>query len=264
MEESKEKKDVNYIVVAAVILQIVFIVLAIVAIKNIFEPKTNTPKIEIANYSEIPQTSVIGQDDKKNNLDINTDDTKKSVIGGILNDIVDMNTEGYNVQNHGAKIREGSVYNVYIGALNMHLLNFIVDLEEIGQSYGIAYRWTDSYPNKSVPANEPAVAFCLDKEKLIYGDFDCRDKYDGNGADVIAYGLLKYYAFDGFSLKLSDSYDGKPLDIEIGITTGNGEPDASAEDAAVQKLSEYLASLGFDLEDFSYKIVRLRPFEINW
>lgn len=259
MDGDKTLLKVNYPILFVMLLQIIFIIFGIITINNMLNKKPSVPKISIDNYSVIPETTIIGQTDKEINKTVFFSDENKSLLEGILYNIVILNTDGDNIEKEHAIIREGSVHNTYIGELDVYLLNMVIDLEEIGQSYRIAYRWTNNYPNKSVPANNPAMAFCLNKNELIYGGFVCKDEYNNYGADIVVHDLMQYCTFNNFSLKLSDTYRGDPLSITIKLPPGEKPP----EDVAVQELSNYLSDLGFSLDDFEYEVVRSKPFTID-
>lgn len=249
MELERRTIQINPILTILVIIQLLFIIFIVIAVSNILNDQNNVAKVDIDDYSDISSGIVI---DSTNDLDADTDfaldDTKKSVIGGILYDVVSLNNID-NIQNNKATIRQNSVHYAYIDDLQIYFLNFIVDLEDLGQSYRIVYRWADEYPNKSVPTNEPAMAFCLQSEELIYGDFNCKDSYNGHGTDLVVYDLLRYKEFYDFTVGLSgDIYDNEMLNIHIN-TISNEEPVVSV---AVSEVSNYLSSLGFSLEDFKY------------
>ena len=248
--DNKAPLEINYPVLFVILFQIVFIIFGIITIKNFLNEKTSVPRINISNYSDISDTKVLGQDNGEVNKSFFSNDEKKSVIESAVYDIVLSNTNGNNIEKNSAKIRTDSIHNVYIADLHYYLLNFIVDLEDIGQSYRVVYRKTSDYP---------AIAFCLHEEELIYGKFDCKDKYDNYGADIVVHGLMQGHAFSNFSTILSDTYKGDPLKITIKLPPGEEPP----EEVAIQELSHYLSELGFNLDDFQHEIVRPKPFTIS-
>ena len=52
--------------------------------------------------------------------------------------------------------------------------SFIVDIESLRQSYQVRYR-ESADPKDGFATGYPINVLCLDKNKLIYGDFDCKD-----------------------------------------------------------------------------------------
>ena len=243
-----EKKQIKPVAAVIVIFEIIFVVFVVLTIRNLMQKNVEVPNISIDNYSAIPELSVVGGDNS--GVAFELDETKKSVVESVLYDEILFNSVG-NIYNGGAKIRVGSAYNVYISELDVYMLNFIVDIEGLGQSYRVVYRWTDKYPNENIPQNVPGLAFCLDEDELIYGDFGCKDKYDGYGADTVAYGLLQNKTFGNAVLSLSgDVYNGEPLMINVYVDSN----DDSVVATAIEEISSYLASTGFDLEDFDYEV----------
>ena len=246
--EQGRKKQIKPAVVAIAIFEIIFVIFVVLTIRNLMQKNVEVPNISIDNYSAIPELSVVGGDNS--GVAFELDETKKSVIESVLYDEILFNSVG-NIYNGGAKIRAGSAYNVYISELDVYVLNFIVDIEDLRQSYRVVYRWADKYPNENIPQNLPGLAFCPDEDELIYGDFGCKDKYDGYGAGTVVYDLLQNKTFNNAVLSLSgDVYNGKPLMINIYIDSDND----SVAAVAVGEISSYLAGIGFELEDFNYEV----------
>lgn len=250
MENSPNIK-INPMIASAVVVQIIFMVLATISLVNILN--NNEPviaKVSVDDYSAVNTTKTSSESSSKTPPMI--DDTKKSVIESELFDTVALNlSDTQNIQNFGAKIREGSVVNTYLNEAKAYLLNFIVDLPDLQQSYRIVYRWADSYPNKFVPSNYPVAAFCLASRDLIYGDFNCQDDYSGLGDDQVVQSLLENHTFSNFTVGiLGDAYDGEPLSLSINTIS----EDQSVKSAAVAEISDYLRPLGFNLDDYEYTI----------
>lgn len=251
MELERRTIQINPILTILVIIQLLFIIFIVIAVSNILNDQNNVAKVDIDDYSDISSGIVI---DSTNDLDADTDfaldDTKKSVIGGILYDVVSLNNID-NIQNNKATIRQNSVHYAYIDDLQIYFLNFIVDLEDLGQSYHIVYRWADEYPNENVPTNEPAIAFCPQEHELTYGDFGCKDNYDGDAQSLVVYDLLRYKEFSDFTVGLSgDVYNGEALKLRINTTSDED----SVKSAAIEEVSGYLTELGFNLNDFEYTV----------
>lgn len=249
MESEHKVYQINPIIAIAVFLQILFIIFIIVTINGVLNSQDDVAKIDIGNYSSISDGVIIDNSDDINvETDFKLDDTKKSVIGGLIYQIALLNNVD-NISNNKAAIRADSVHYEYIEDLKIYFLNFIVDLEDLGQSYRIVYRWADEYPNENVPTNEPAMAFCLHKDELIYENFNCKDSYNNYGESLVVYDLLRYKDFSNFTVGLSgDIYKGEALNIHIN-TISNEESFVSS---AISEVSEYLSSLGFNLNDFEY------------
>lgn len=239
------KRQINPVTVIIIIFEIVFTLFVIFTIRGLFSQDKRVPNIGIENYSVLPELSIIGKDN--GGIVSELDDEKRAVMENVLYEEILFNNRG-NIYNSGAKIREGFAHYTYISELGIYVLNYIVDIESLQQSYRVVYRWADKYPNENIPQNVTAVAFCLNDEELIYGDFECRDQYSD---DVVVYDLLQNKTFNNSVLNLSgDVYNGEPLIINIYVNS-NEESD---EEIAVDEISSYLASVGFDLADFNYEV----------
>lgn len=252
MENNQSIYHVNPAIVTAVILQFVFIIFASIAIYSILNRNVGTPKIKISNYSTISDGEVIGGDNTASNtqdIKFTLDDTAKNTIESAIYDIASNNNKN-GLANNGAKIREGTSHYVYIENLNAYLLNFIVDIEDLGQSYRFVWLFDNNLLDQNSPKVSSLMVFCPKESEIIYDDFNCKDDYDGHGLDIIVYNLLRYKMFSNFTVGLSNVYNGEPLTLDINV---NSDSEAT-KDAAVQEISNYLSSLGFGLDDFKYTI----------
>ena len=248
--EQNNKYKINPIVLVAIVFEFIFVVFVIITISNFLKQETEVVKMGINNFSIISDGSVVGEIGSNKKLNFNIDDVKKSVIEGTLYDEVSFNNVG-DIYRSNAKIRDGSVYYAYISELEIYFLNFIVDIEGLQQSYHIVYRWSEKSPNENVPADFPIIAFCPRDDELIYGDFDCRDSYDGYGNDIAVHDLLFNKTFENSALGIyGDVYNGEPLRISINTYSD----DEVARGSAVEEVSSYLSSVGFDLNDFDYTV----------
>ena len=126
MELERRTIQINPILTILVIIQLLFIIFIVIAVSNILNDQNNVAKVDIDDYSDISSGIVI---DSTNDLDADTDfaldDTKKSVIGGILYDVVSLNNID-NIQNNKATIRQNSVHYAYIDDLQIYFLNLHV------------------------------------------------------------------------------------------------------------------------------------------
>lgn len=252
MENNQNILRINPAITIAVILQLIFIVFAGVTIHNLLNSNTGAPEIKISNYSAMPEGEIIGNNNTPSNtqgIDFTLDDTAKHIIGSTIYSAVLINDKS-SISNHGAKIREGSARHAYIEDLSAYFLNFIVDIKELGQSYHFAWLGDSSFSGQNLPEVTFLMAFCPREDELVYGNFDCKDEYDGLGLDMVVYNLLHRRMFQNSTIWLSDVYGGEPLTMTINTRSD----DEAAKAAAVQEVSGYLSSLGFSLDDFEYTV----------
>lgn len=249
-ENSQKIVKISPGVAIAIGFQLLFLIFAGITIGSILSQKNEVAQIGVQGYSEHPEQNNENEKIKVVNMDSSLDGSKKTAINGVLYKIASLNND-VGISNRDGKIREGSAYSVYIEDLDLHFLNFIVDIEDLAQSYRIVYRWADKYPNKNVPTDDPVMAFCLDKDELIYGDFDCKDNYGGRGKDLVVYGVLRYKLFNNYTVGLlSDVLGGEALKFRINTSSDSSD----AKEDATNAVSSYLASLGFDINDFDYVV----------
>lgn len=250
MENNQNNYRISPAIAVAVILQLIFLIFAGITIHNLLDRKTEPPKIKIDNYSAIPNGKVINKHSEKSNsqnVDFNLDNYKSEIEESIYN-VALINNKG-NIEDKGAKIREKSAHYVYVEDSNTYFLNFIVDIEGLKQSYRFTWRRDNDSSGQSMVSNT-MTAICLKEDEMIYEKFDCKDNYGGRGLDIVIYDLLSKRMFSNFTVGLSGVYDGKPLTFSINVSSDS----ESAKSAAVKEVSDYLAELGFNLDDFKYSV----------
>ncbi len=107
----------------------------------------------------------------------------KERIDYIQNDlfrIVNQNSKSP-VKNNSVKdvvVRKDSFSETYKEEVKTHTVTFIADIKSLGQSYDVSYQWVDaSIGNQDVLDEYGTIVKCLPKEKLIYGEFNCKDMF---------------------------------------------------------------------------------------
>ena len=250
-----EHRQPNHLLAIFIFLQIVFLILVGVVIYNFNQPKVEVPKKGISNFDAIPSGEVISynEDTKANNsrINFNLGDDKKSVIEGELYRTIALNLPE-STADYGGKIREGSARQYYFKDQDFYFVNFIVDFEDIGQSYRVIHRWTENYPNQNVPPNNGYMVFCLPKSELIYGEFNCQDQHEDYVLNMIVGQTLPYMhpLSDGYTTTIEES---NPNRISINAKYRTDENTVKTVSAHVK---EYLEKLGFSDEEFELYFVR--------
>ena len=246
--QNQPKLKLNPVIIIATIFEIAFFIFAAVSIHNILEVKNTTPAIRIDDYSEI--TNGTSVEDSENVISDISDTNKATLEQTIYNTVSLNNPSSNSISNRGAVIREGSVHQAYLEEADTNYLEFIVDLEDLGQSYQVVYRTLNGNTDYAHFSNIPlAMVFCPKTEDLIYGDFGCKDSYNNHANRRIVYEALQPKEFDNFSVGLiGDVYNGDQLTLSI-FTESDEE---SVKQAAISELSGYISSLGFDINEFEY------------
>ena len=241
MEERPIK--VNPVVALAILIQVIFVILIIVTLSKLNTGDEGVLEVEVSGLvGEIDNLPEFG---------------KKDIEYGIYNAISE-NTDSSIIQKKGIYIREGSLINNYYEDFNMHYVNFIADIPEIGQSYQVVSRWYDS-EDVYMPDIATGVS-CLDSVQLIYGDFECKD-YLGYMKYVIVDSLLDIERVAiGDDIILTSEYQGDDMEgYRIKIEKLDCETQCYCQVAseevkktASESLENFVEGIGFGPKDIAY------------
>lgn len=226
--EQKQSKPTELTPFHVIILLSIFaiIVLLIITLAQIFRKNPYGEQIKIDNLSQYYKDF--------------PDDTKDSILNTLYN-IVSINNPDTKLPKSGAKIREGSTTGSYNKNTNIYYDSFIVDLEELQQSFSFQVTWSPNSENPYLSdIGYPVLASCPTQEQLIYTSFDCIDNSSSNGIynDVvfsflpmnIAYYENNYSVYIAYDI-IAQVEDNK-LTIIINDKTGGNH------NAALNKLKE--------------------------
>lgn len=153
----------------AIILLSIFavIVLLIITLTQLFRKNPYGEQIKINNIEQYYKSF--------------PNDTKDSVFNTLYN-VASINNPDTKLPKSGAKIRDGSTTGNYNKNTNIYIDSFIVDIEELQQSYVFQVTWS---PNQDNPYLEnvsyPVLATCPKTDQIIYNSFTCIDGFSNNG-----------------------------------------------------------------------------------
>ena len=213
---------INPIIVIAVIIELLFIFLVIATVNSILNSEQDTPKVAIDNYSQI-ENGIELEGNIGNNL-------KRDVLGRAIYRTVSMNYSG-NLKNSGAKVREDSMRSLYLEDYDYQYISFLIDLDDLQQTYRVVYRQGDSKtPSGLLGIDEyNAIVFCPKEEDLIYESFECHDEFGTVAMDSILMTLIRYSEFKGFAVNpIIDAKTGNIETIEVVVESDNEEQQESA------------------------------------
>lgn len=106
----------------------------------------------------------------------NLPDIEDDTISIQLNGTLELN--GVSKAITDATIREGSYSQKLTDASKMiYLTNFIVDIPSISQSYVVTNYYSPLSPEISGLTDYTTLVTCPDSSQLIYGDFNCIDRF---------------------------------------------------------------------------------------
>ncbi len=123
---------------------------------------------------------------------------RRDSIDTALYKITKNNSNNSNVSIKDAIIRGDSVTYNYDKPTNVNSGSFIVDMQSIKQSYLITYEWSSDVNNASLSGYSVAAA-CLPANKLIYGDFSCKDDFSSPTNNSSRDPILDYLPYTTFN-----------------------------------------------------------------
>ena len=180
---------------------------------------------------------------------------RRSAIQAMLLTTVRMNTSENIDESNISKgvIREGTEKSDFDQDKELYTGSFIVDLESIRQSYEVAYFYRED-PDSFITGGNTVEVTCLPPEKLIYGDFDCKDILSEQSKDVDP--IIKELPFISTYFKVSAHYVGDELELTAELRMLPSDYDKSPV-AAVQKYKEkvytWIRSTGNDPSSYTIK-----------
>lgn len=237
---------ISPIVIIAVFCEMIFLILAGVAIHDILAVQPDPLGVKIDDYTSLANTA------RLEGSIANFDDNRRSIIEDALYYTVARNNPGTSVATFGATIRDNSLVNTYIDDLDTPYLNFLVDIPSLQQSYRVIY-YHSTFSTAVITSDSIAevAVLCPKDNELIYGDFDCQDDYRHNGEDNILAQFIGSKLFSNFSVAVvGDAAAGEHISFDIRVESD--EPEVTA--SAVTELSNFLRQLGFSLDDYEYTV----------
>lgn len=229
----------NIVTVSIFAVLQIFIIVIVIALVNITSSsKYSPPSIEVSGLSQKLE------DVPRNSID---------VIQSAVYDAVENNGGTlFGVKKSGdAEIRTGTLINTYFEDINMHYINFVVDVPSIEQSYQVFHEWSDDATNMYFMTNMATMVMCPVESQVIYPNFDCQDEYNHRGQFIVASVFIKYFSFSHFNVSSSVN---PPL---IAISTGSLDPiGKETGEIYIQEVKDAISSLGISPNLFEYYIMK--------
>ena len=235
-------RTINYPLLLFVLFQLVFIIFAVVSIKNMIKDDRINPD----DISRQPSISI-------ENLTSKIPDLKSSSVVSIEHEllrIVKNNLTDVNFSNIKATIREGSAHANFFETENISEINFIVDLPDLKQTYRIFHEYSSDSKNEYLDPNGSIIALCVtESSEIIYEDFACVDLYSQKTRNLIVQKYLAFYDSDYFYAEVVGSNYDK---INIGLFRRE-ETDGKTY---IEEAKAMVRSLGNSPDLFTYTIVQ--------
>lgn len=148
-------------------------------------------------------------------------------------------------------VREGSFSQDVDETTGIHTVKFIVDIESLKQSYDVSYQWSDRNKYSTDLDEWGTLVRCLPVDKLIYGDFKCRDMFTDMAKtddDPLLEKVLPYEG-DFYTIRHYEGEESTVISVQIMITP-TGERTQKQFDIYKQEAKDWLVSQGVDLHDY--------------
>lgn len=163
----------NPVIFVAVVLQAVFLIIIVITIINFIHDQQATTESSTTPSSHFTITNINQQ----------VPNLPQSGYEEIVFSL--RNTARLNYTNRElpdiltANIREGSTTRQYLQDLDIHQVNFIVDIPELDQSYQVNYLWSKDSYNTDIPDNYQTLVYCPQDAP------NCTDRFAGTAAQII-------------------------------------------------------------------------------
>lgn len=187
---------------------------------------------------------------------------RRDAINSNLYNIVELNLKSGNASINDATIRENSNVEDYNKETNTRLGSFIVDIESVKQSYLISYNWTSDNNNINV-SGYTATITCLPLEKLIYGDFGCKDDFSAHKDYIKNNPILDYLPYSTFNYEVTanTNNDNKKVNLDVNIILYSYDTRDGRQDISINKykseITDWIKSKSLNPSDFTinYNII---------
>ena len=181
------------------------------------------------------------------------DDRRDSIFAALYN-VIDLNkAEGSEKPDiNDAIVRKDSEEQSYDSDNDIYTGNLIVDVKSIKQSYYIQYSYSANPDNAEV-GGYPVTATCLPVDKLIYGDFKCKDALQQESAGVDPITQYLPQSTLSYQIEASTDADNKTvLNIRLLLSEADyriGE--AEAVSTYTQEALNWITSKGLNPNDYT-------------
>lgn len=233
---NQENKKLVIAFAAFAVLCVVMIVVAI--INNIPAPR-NT--ITIDNFYNHVQ---------------NIPDNEKKSIEEALYHAASLNTE--DIPSKTIAVIRGESYDQSFEN-NIYSTKFIVDIESLKQSFSIENSYSNLPVEESGLTDYTVMVLCLPVEELVYGDFDCKDRFSQESGFTKSDPVLKHLPYSTLNYDITaEEDDDENLIIHVNILLSEADYKSNVSlviDNRQIEVEEWFESLGLDPENYNIRYV---------
>lgn len=130
---------------------------------------------------------------------------------------------------------------------------FIVDIESIKQSYKLQSVYAN-YNNETVNLDYTQLVLCLEKDKLKYGDFNCKDRISDENGLSRSDPILEYLPLSTLDYTVSIDTSSKDLKLIAKLILTEVDYKLGVDDAVAEykeKLRTWFESKDLNIDDYS-------------
>jgi len=165
---------------------------------------------------------------------------------------VKTNLKSSNFNVGDANIRDGSV-EFEFDEIKTHSGSFIVDIQSIRQSYEMSYKWSQD-KNKNILGVYTATK-CLPSNKLLFGDFDCKDYLTDSANETKPNPILDYLPYSTFNYSIKANNDSGKLELDADIFLYSADTRDGGRDESIKKYKseviDWIKSKELNPDDYS-------------
>jgi hypothetical protein len=218
----------------------VLILVAIIVLSFFVQPHNKYGnEIGISNY-----------DKYVSNLPVN----RRDAINSNLYNIVKLNSKSKNPSIQDATIRGDSVEYNYDEATNINSGSFIVDMKSVRQSYLISYRWSSDENNMYIGGYAAKIE-CLPLDKLIYGNFSCKDDFANSINAASRDPILDYLPYSTFNYTVVANNNSGKIELNVDMILNSSDTRDGQRDNSINKYKsqvvDWIKSIKFNPDDYS-------------
>lgn len=170
----------NPVIFVAVVIQVVFLIIIIIAIVNLTQPQEGTTEASTTPSSHLSITNI-------NQQISNLPQSSYEEIVFSIYDAAWLNRNDRELPDFTtSNIREGSTTRQYFEDIDVHQVNFVIDLPELQQSYQVNYLWSKDPNNTNIPTKYKTLVYCPEDSQKVYStQTNCIDRYAGTIKQII-------------------------------------------------------------------------------
>ena len=236
---NEKQIEINPVVAALVIAQLLFTIFMIVCFQNVLADDIVELGVEIDSG-----VSVLGDIPQE----------EKNVLEHYIYQAVSKNTTSNNIQKNSIVVRDGSVVKKYDENFDLYFINFVVDLPETQQAYMVFDEWSGSGSYEYISPNDPVHIICLD-------NVECSD--DEDEIQKFINETLRRYGYrmpgnDSIRVLADNAYEDAESDaIKINYLACDTQCECKKVENeektnAIDLLRGYIESYGFNSADVKY------------